>query len=151
MAIVTLGSFLDEIARFEQSAEKYYADLRDRTSNDGVRLLTHYLAKRKQHLPQALSLVTPEDLAEARKFPILISENLIPGQEFFTQQRLDDDADGGRLLSAAIIFTETLLTIYEKMVAAIPSGRAHSLFRTLAVIEHRAIVELKKILAMDYF
>jgi|GEM_PF-5167002 rubrerythrin len=151
MAIVNLGSFLDEIAKFEQSAEQYYADLRDRTRNDGVRLLTHYLARRKQHLPQAMSLIKQQDLEEARRFPVLLSEDQVPGPAFFAEHRLDDNADGGRLLAQAIIFTETLLQLYEKMVEMIPSGPAHGLFRTLTVIEQRAVVELKKILAMNYF
>lgn len=151
MAIVNLGSFLDEIATFEQAAEQYYADLRDRTSNDGVRLLSHYLARRKQHLPHAVSLIKPQVLEETRRFPVLLSEDQVPGPEFFAEHRLDDAAAGAQLLSKAIIFTETLFNLYEKMVEMIPSGPAHGLFRTLTVIEHRAVVELKKILAMDYF
>jgi rubrerythrin len=151
MAIVNLGSFLDEIARFEQSAEDYYADLRDRTGNDGVKLLTHYLAKRKQHLPQGMSLIKAENLEEARAVPILISEDQIPGTALFTEHRLHDNATASELLAKAIIFAETLLHLYEEMAERIPSGQAHGLFRTLSVIEHRAVVELKKILAMDYF
>jgi len=151
MAIIGLGSFLDQIKSFEQSAEQYYADLRDRTNNDGVRLLTHYLAKRKQHLPQALSLIKPKDLEEARGFPVLLSEDQIPGPELFEENKLNENATGAELLATAIMFTEILLNLYEKMVELIPSGPAHGLFRTLTVIEHRSIVELKKILAMNYF
>jgi rubrerythrin len=151
MAIVNLGSLFDEIAGFEESAERYYADLRDRASNDGVRLLTYYLARRKQHLPQALSLLGEYDLQKARQFPVMVSEDKVPGAAFFAAHRLDDTASADQLLSIAITFTETLLTLYKNMVEMVSTGTVHGVFRTLSVLEQRAVVELKKIRAMNYF
>ncbi len=151
MAIVNIGSLFDEIARYEESAERYYADLRDRASSDGVRLLTYYLSRRKKHLPEALSLLGHHDLQNARQFPILISEDNVPGPAFFEAHRLDDAATGDELLSIAVTFTEIPLALYNKMVEIVPIGTAHGVFRTLSVLEQRAVVELKKIRAMNYF
>jgi hypothetical protein len=56
MAIVSIGDILDKAAEFERILEKYYIEIRDNTSNNGVKLLTYYLSRHRRHLQEALVL-----------------------------------------------------------------------------------------------
>lgn len=104
MAVVTVGTIFDAISQFEGAAEAYFADLRDRTKDDGVRLVTHYLARRKQRLPHVLSMAVESELKTARDFPVLVADHQIPGPEFFSEHLLADSATGDDLLVKAILF-----------------------------------------------
>ncbi len=55
MSVTTLGDMLDRIQDFERRLKALYADVRDRKTNDGTRLLTYYLARHRRHVPSALA------------------------------------------------------------------------------------------------
>ena len=54
MAIVSIADLLDRASQFEERLEKYYAAIRDESEDNGVRLLTYYLARHRQHLQDAI-------------------------------------------------------------------------------------------------
>ena len=151
MANVTAGDMLDRAQDFERRLEALYADLRDRVTNDGARLLVYYLARHLRHLPEALETVPPADLTEIRAAPIKYDDTDFDPARRFATLGCDSAITGRELLDHAISLVEELIRFY-RWVAAQPLGeKPHDLFDTLRRIEERHVVELKKIRAMDYF
>jgi hypothetical protein len=151
MAVVTLGDVLDSVADFERKLESFYADLRDRTTRDGTRLLTYYLARHRRHLPEALECCSGSDLAGIRRTPFKYDGPEFEPAACFEGRDLPSDVTGGELLDTAIELVSLLTSVY-RWLAEQPLGeKAKSLFTSLLRIEERHLIELKKTKATDYF
>jgi rubrerythrin len=142
---------LESAREFERRLEAYYAELRDRSTNDGARLLTYYLARHRKHLPEALeSLPAPqlEGLCRVR-LQSEMPEFHLPG--CFRGKDLPASASGDELLGVAIELVETLAAFYRSLAERLPEGEAHELAEELLHIEEVHLIELKKTKATHYF
>ncbi len=151
MAAMTTGDMLDRAADFERRLEAHYADLRDRATRDGTRLLVYYLARHRRHLPDTLSSFTPKQLEHIRRAPLKYDNPHFSPQKCFEGKELPSDVTGGELLDAAIALVEELIRFYRWMAQQPLGELPASLFRSLLSVEERHVVELKKTRAMDYF
>ena len=151
MSAVTVGDMLERVRGFERRLEVYYADMRDTTASDGVRLLTHYLARRRHHLRDALESYSPEQLEHIRRVRLKYDDTDFSLQHSFEGTGLPAAAGGNELLDVAISLVETLIRFYRWMAGQPLGHEAGGLFESLLHIEERHVVELKKIRAMDYF
>ena len=79
MAIVTIGDLLDRTADFERHLEQYYADIRDRSKDNSVRLLTYCLSRHRGHLPEALKKYSPQVIGHVRKISLKRAISFFPG------------------------------------------------------------------------
>ncbi len=157
MSVTTLGDMLDRIEEFEGRLEALYADVRDRTTNDGTRLLTYYLARHRRHLPSALESCTPSQIESIRRTPCKYD-----GPEFDPRSCLEGvelpaaSSSANEVLDVAIALVETLTAVYrwisDRHSGGDPpaGGEASFLFGSLLKIEESHLVELKKIRAVDY-
>jgi rubrerythrin len=151
MATVTVGDMLKRAKDFERRLEAYYADLRDRATHDGVRLLTYYLARHRRHLPQALKSFSQEQIERISQVILKYDDTDFSPHTYFEGRNLADSVSGEELLGVAIEFVGTLIRFYRWMVQQRLGDEAASLFQSLLQIEEKHIIELKKIKAMDYF
>ena len=151
MSVLTAGDMLDRAQDFESRLEAFYADLRDRASDDGVRLLTHYLARHRRHLPEALGCVSDVQLAHIRHAPIHYDDTEFDPITLFHGKDLPSDVTGEELLSVAIEFVEALIGFFRWMVLQPLGEEAGTLFQCLLRTEETHVIELKKIKAMHYF
>lgn len=151
MSVETIGAVLDRIQAYEHRLEAYYADLRDRTTNDGVRLLTYSLARRKRHLPGALNCYPPEQIRAIRETPLRYDGPGFDPRDCIDGRELSSAAKAEELLDAAIGFVAVLIGVYRWLAERPLGGETGALFRSLQAVEETDIVELKKIRAMDYF
>ena len=151
MSVVTLGDVLDRVREFEHRLESFYADLRDRATNDGVRLLTYYLARHRRHLPSALECCSERDLESVRRTPCKYNGPQFGPAECFEGKELPSTVKADRLLDTAIEFVAGLAGVYRWVSEQSLGGKSLSLFQSLLRIEESHLVELKKIKAMDYF
>jgi hypothetical protein len=151
MAVVTVGEMLDRALDFEVRLEAYYAELRDRSTVDGVRILTHYLARHKRHVPEALEPFTAVDLHHIRLAPMKYDDTDFHPAHCFEGRGLPADATGEQLLDVSIEFVDTLIRFYHWMLQQPLGPGPQGLFQSLLRIEERDVIELKKIKAMDYF
>ncbi len=151
MSVVTVGQMLEKARHFERCLEAYYADLRDRATRDGVRLLTYYLARHRRHLPEALECLSKPQLARIAHIPLKYDNPEFSPEKHFEGKRLPSSVTGDELLGVAIEFVEMLCSFYRWMVQQPLGDEADSLFQSLLRIEERHVIELKKITAMHYF
>ncbi|MDD5674072.1 MAG: hypothetical protein PHC61_07915 [Chitinivibrionales bacterium] len=151
MGVATIGAILDKVQNLEKRQIDFYADLRDRTTNDGVKLLTYYLARHKQHFPSVMSCFNAEQIERIRNTPFLEEDELGNMEQFFQDESLPSDAKADALLDRAIAFVQVLVTCFQHMADQPVGETSTQLFKSLYDLEVRDIVTLKKMKAMNYF
>jgi len=151
MANVTLGEILDQVQQFEKRLEVFYAAVRDTARSDGVRLLTHYLSRHRDHLPTALQTVSATALARIRRSAIKYNDTEFRPERFLEACVITPELQSDEFLDMAITSVEQLIGFY-RWLAQQPLGtEAAGLVSCLLKIEETHVVELKKTKAMGYF
>jgi hypothetical protein len=142
---------LDQAHRFEEAAAERYAAIRDLSSDNGVRLLTYWLARHRRHMDQALADLSASEVDRLRrielKHAVHVDSGLIPGVLGIPP----GTAHGNHLLTAAIQYDSELIRFYRDILSQELIAEARQLVEALIRIEERDVVMLKKMLAMDYF
>ena len=151
MDIVTIGDLLDRTADFERHLEQYYADIRDRSKDNSVRLLTYYLSRHRGHLPEALKKYSAQVIDHVRKISLKRAISFVPGKEFHILGTPPAEVHGQELLEAAVKYDTALVNLYQGILEQPLMGQAQELFDSLIHIEERDIVMLKKMAALNYF
>ncbi len=151
MAIVTLGHILDWAQAFEKQIETYYTDVRDRTPDNGVRLLTYYIARHRHHQLEALASIPPPSLADIRAVELKFGISFRAAEAAFLSAPTAEHITGDGLIEAAIAFDNALVSIYRAIQDQPLGNAARTLIDALIRLEERDLVMLKKMLAMHYF
>ena len=151
MSLVTVGDLIDRASDFEICIEKYYADLRDRAVNDGVRLVTYSLARRKRRLVETLDNYSSKQIELIRRIPVKFEVVDLRNESYFSDRILPDDTNADTLLRNAVEFVELLISFYREIAQKSPGEEIGVLFSSLLKIEEKDVIELKKIRAMNYF
>lgn len=151
MAIVTIGEILDRGRDFETRLEAYYAELRDGSTDNGVRLLTYYLARHRRHQDQALAGLDADTLRHVRAVELKFG----PPSDASANLRLPAldlaKGTGEGLIEAAIRYDGELVALYRTILGQALGDEARAVLEALIRVEERDIVMLKKMLAMHYF
>ncbi len=151
MAIVTVGELLDRARVFEDRLAKRYAEIRDQTEDNGVRLLTYYLARHRRHQELALADCDRAQIDRTRKVEL---KHDIPFDPEKLSRQIDvpvDTITGDRLLQTAIAYDQALIDLYRAILEQPLNDEVRALFESLKRIEERDIVMMKKMVAMHYF
>ena len=151
MAIARIGNLLDRVADFERRLDRYYAEIRDQSKDNGVRLLTYYFSKHCRHLPEVLKEYSPEIIERVRKIELKRDIPFVPEKEFPAVGIAPDAVHGQKLLEAAVKYDTALASLYRKILEQPLLGKAQALFDRLIHVEERDIVMLKKMAAMNCF
>ena len=151
MAITTIGDLLDKAGRFEARLETYYATLRDKTTDEGVRLLTYYLARHCRHLPKAVEEFSAQKMKQIREIKLKYDVEFDPEADFEILGTAPADIKGPHLLEAAVEYDSTLITLYGRVLEQPIGDEATAFFESLLGLEKKDIVMLKKMIAMNYF
>jgi len=151
MAYENIGGLLDRARDFEEKLVRYYAELRDESYDNGVRLLTYYLSRHRRHLQNALDDLNQSNIANIRKVKIKYDIDFNPENAFHVLGVPSSTLKGKDLLEAAIRYDEALVKLYKTMLENPLSTEASTFIETLIRVEEREIVMLKKMVAMDYF
>ena len=151
MAIVTMKELLDRAAEFEQKLERSYAEIRDNTTHDGVRLLTYYLARHRRHLDQALKQLDAQAVGRVKKVQVKYDIDFHPEQDFRSIATPVSEISAEELLGSAVGYDEQLIRLYRSILEQPIGEDATVLVEALIRLEEKDIVMLKKMLAMNYF
>ncbi|TFG65161.1 MAG: hypothetical protein E4H36_00830 [Spirochaetales bacterium] len=151
MAIVTFENLMNRAQEFEQKLERYYAQIRDESKDQGVRLLTYYLARHRRHLDRALSELSAEKRAHIFKLQLKYDVDFSPEKNFKLLDKAVEDVRSALLLEAAVGYDEELIHLYKSVQSQPMSEEAHALVESLIRIEEKDVIMLKKMIAMNYF
>ena len=105
MAIINVGDLFHKAEEFEQMLEKYYVQIRDETEDNGVRLLTYYLSRHRNHLGQVLADFSTNDTQKVRNIKLKYDVAFLPEKEFHLFEADPKAITGKELLEAAAAST----------------------------------------------
>lgn len=151
MSIASMGELLDRGKSFETRLERYYAEIRDRSTDNGVRLLTYYLARHRRHQEQALAGQDEAAILRVRTVGLKFDVPFDPAKNFHLLETPPETVTGDQLLAAAIAYDSELVSLYKSILEQPVGDEAASVVAALIRVEERDIVMLKKMLAMHYF
>lgn len=151
MTILSIGELLKRAGEFENRVEQYYAAIRDRTEDSGVRLLTYYLCRHRRHIMQALDDFDHDEAEKVCEELLMYAVEFHPEKRFRVLDIEPGDIRGRELIECAIRYNEDLIRLYENIVGQPISSEAKLLLESLICIEQKDVVMLKKMLAMHYF
>jgi len=151
MAIVTVGRILNLGRDFETRLDAVYSEIRDRSENNSVRLVTYYLACHRHHQESVLDKLDPAMLKRARRMKLKSGMPLDPETCFHLPAFTPQTITGKDLIEAAIRWNNALVSLYRTILAQHVDEDASAVMEALALNKERSIVMLKKMLAMHYF
>ncbi len=148
MAIVSIADLLERASQFEERLERYYAAIRDESEDNGVRLLTYYLARHRRHLQEAMQSFKAATISRIKKIRLKYD---IPAREFRLMETSPKEVKGPELLEAAVRYDLELVDLYKGILKQALTKEATELIESLIRLEEKDIVMLKKIMATHYF
>jgi len=151
MAIINIGDLLNRAISYEDRLEKYYAEIRDRSKNNGTRLLSYYFSRHRRHLKQALNELTPDQIQRIRKVKLKYDIEFNPEKVFKIIDISPEEVKGNNLLEAGVKYNTALIELYKKILQQPLIREVSIFFESLIRVEERDIVMMKKMIAMNYF
>jgi len=151
MPCTTIGELFDTAAEFEKRVVYFYAELRDKSPDNNVRLLAYYLSRHRKHLSDVMGTCNAE-LAERIRSTVLPAHiSFTPYKDFYIIAKPVETIEGTELIDAAIHYDSSLLHIYNQIIALPIFEQARDKFQTLVDTEKRDLTLLKKMREMHYF
>ena len=150
MAAITLGEILEHVEEFEEILRDFYAKLSEKTTHEGVRLLTEYMSRHSLHIHELLKELNPSRKKTICSTPLPYTPHF-PGKHCVDLVKLPADPTAIEVLDAAVSFDECLVQMYHSVADQPVSQDIKDFFESLIRNLEKDEVELKKIKAMDYF
>lgn len=151
MASITLGEVLSRVEKFEERRARFYADVRDQSSDNGVRLLAYYLARHRRNQERVFDDLQSQDVDKARHIRIPRDAPAFPDADPLLRQVSPGKASGRDLLNAAISYNTQLVRLYASILMVPQSLDATFLILSLIKIEAEDIQMLEKMSDSHYF
>lgn len=142
MAIITIDELFQRAQAFEENLENFYVKIRDESENNGVRLVTYYLARNRRHLQRVLDDFEPGDVLKVKNVQLKFGIDFSPALDVTVLKPASINAR--QLLEAAAVYDAALIELYKNILKQ-PIGRlAQMLLESLLKVEERDIVLIKK-------
>lgn len=151
MSIVSIGDLVDRAREFERKLESYYSDIRDKSQNKGVRLLTYYLSRHRRHLEEVIEGFNNEAINRVFNVRLKYDINFNPDANFNLIEKSIEEITGNELLKEACAYDEELVKLYKNILKQPLGEEAIFFIQGLLRLEEKDIVMMKKMIAMDYF
>ncbi len=149
--IVGFKELVDRAIEFEKQLENYYAEIRDTTQNEGVRLLTYYLSRHRRHLQHAIDNADKKTIAHLFKIKFKYDVEFSPERDFHPLNKPILEIKGQELLDAAVNYDLQLIELYKKIREQPMNPEAYGFVDGLIRMEEKDVVMIKKMVAMNYF
>ncbi len=148
---ISFKELIERALEFERELEHYYAEIRDTTQNEGVRLITYYLSRHRRRLQQAIDNLQKGTLEHLFKVKFKYDIEFAPEKDFHPLNKAIPDITGDELLEAAANYDVQLIELYKKILSNPMNVEASSFVESLIRMEEKDVVMLKKMLATHYF
>ena len=142
---------MNRAEEFEIKIEQYYARIRDETVNNGVKLLTYYLARHRRHAERVLADFDAKIVAHVKKVQLKYDVTLSPEEEFGLFDADPASIGSEELLNTAAAYDAALVGLYKSVLKQPIGAEAEGVFESLIRVEERDIVMIKKMIATNYF
>lgn len=150
MAVITVADALRRAEDFERAVASFYSNLAMQADQDGVRLLTGYMSRRRPRVSENLALLSHDRLAAISPTP-LAYEPYGADCHCLEGMRLPVAGNAAQVLDMALNFNECLVRFYRQVIQQVADPAVVELFESLICLEEQDEIELKKIKALNYF
>ena len=151
MAIVSVGDLLDRAQEFEDRLAEHYASIRDQSAAGGVRLLTYYLSRHRNHLRQATEDFGSAKIGRVRSIKLKYDIEFQPQAKLHLLEPSPREVTAPELLEAAVEYDLALVSLYKGILEQPLNEVAAAFIESLIRVEERDVVMLKKMMATHYF
>ena len=151
MSIVTIDELFQRAQSFEEKLESFYERIRDESDDNGVRLVTYYLARNRRHLQRVLDDFKPDDVAKVKNVQLKYDVEFLPDKVLNVTAIDPKSIKARHLLEIAADYDTALIGLYKSILKQPIGEIAASLLESLLKVEERDVVMIKKMIAMDYF
>ncbi len=150
MPVVTVADVLRHAEAFEKMLTDYYHDISERTTREGVRLLSDYMARHQARIAEFLDKLPSPRVRRICSTPLRYEPHAADCR-CFEGMELPANATAAQVLDTAITFDECLIKLYRQVVTQDVGEEIKELFEGLIRVEELDEVELQKIKSADYF
>ena len=151
MSIVTIDELFQRAQNFEEKLEGFYERIRDESEDNGVRLVTYYLARNRRHLQRVLDDFKPDDVAKVKNVKLKYDIEFSPDKVLNVTAIEPQSIKAHHLLEIAADYDTALIELYKSILKQPIGEISSSLIESLLKVEERDVVMIKKMIAMDYF
>ena len=113
---MTIQELLNRAEEFEVKIEQYYARIRDETDNNGVKLLTYYLARHRRHAERVLADFDDKIISHVEKVQLKYDVALSPAEEFGLFDADPASIGSEQLLDTAVAYDAALIGLYKSVL-----------------------------------
>jgi hypothetical protein len=147
MLAITIEEILGHIESFENSLTGLFERIHDETHDEGVRLLTDYIARHRHRTLAELERCSHQEIEHIKKLPLQYQPD-IPGEHTIKAVKLSTDASPLEILKAAIEFDECMVKMYKQIASQPLAHEVKDLFESLTTYEMVDEIHLKEIMHM---
>lgn len=151
MATATVGELLDRGRECETRIMEYYEAIRNRSSDNDVRLLTYSLVRHRRQQAKALAGLAADILRPLSKMELEFVGSGDPAEGFRVPAFAPETIKGKELVGAAVDYDGAWVALYRSILARPVEDDARAVLESFLRMEERDIALLKKILSMHYF
>lgn len=151
MAYINIKDVLDKVREYEKKLEEYYAAIRDESNDNGVRLLTYYFSRHRNHLSNAIAGYDSRTIERIINVKLKYDVNFDPEKSFHLLKIPPSEIKGRELLKAAVEYDMELINLYKKILEQPLGPEPAAFIESLLHLEEKDVVMIKKMIAMDYF
>jgi hypothetical protein len=142
---VTLGKMFDRAQEYVDGMTSFFADFRDRASNDYARLLTYHLARHKKNLSLLRTRFSNDELNTMLKIPLKNGNDDFFPDRVFDAHYLDSTSSSEEVISTAVEFIDVLVCLYHWLSDQLDHEHASIALNELIATEEREVAKLHSI------
>ena len=150
MAVITVGDALKRAEEFERAVAAFYSKLSMEAEQDGVRLLTQYMSRRRPRVPERLAVLGRDRVAAISLTPMAY-EPCGADCRCLEGMTLPVTGSADEVLDIAVNFNECLARFYRQVIRQVSDPATVELLESLVCLEQQDAIEFKKIKALNYF
>jgi chlorite dismutase len=146
-----LGKMLDRAQEYVDSMAHFFADFRDRATDDYSRLLTYHIARHKKSLSLLHSMLSPEELGRVRTTPLKTGDDDFLPERVFNSYYLVSESKPSEVIATAIDFLEVLVGFYQWLDDQFQGMPISKVLKELIEKEGKEIEKLRSIETESFF
>jgi hypothetical protein len=148
---VNIGQLLDSFDGFEQRFEDYFTLVRDKSRDNGARLVSYCLALHRRQQATVLGGLKPDVVQQARKTQLKSDIVTDLDTRIRVPASKPEKATGKVLIETAIRSNTEMVSVYRAILTHVSGNEVRAVLNAHLLVKERDIATLKKMLAMNYF
>lgn len=147
----TVGDILTQIIELERALQQRYADIRDLTGDNGAKLLSYYLGRKRRGTEDALGRLNETSRERVTMSPAPNGLHFASEQAAPILDCVPTDIQGSTLLQYALAYQASLEELCLEVLEHELMPEVEDFFRDLHRSQKRELAVLAKMRDMDYF